>query len=56
MLVLTRKAGEKIRIGEGLDAIEITVVGVRGNRARIGVDAPGILRISRPQGASTHDQ
>ena len=44
MLVLSRKPGEKIRIG---DDIIVTVVEVRGNRVRIGIEAPedcGIVR------------
>ena len=37
MLVLTRKAGEKIVIG---DDITITILDVRGDGIRIGIDAP----------------
>ncbi len=44
MLILARKTGESIKIG---DAITIEVVSVTGNTVRIGIDAPkevGILR------------
>ena len=38
MLVLTRKPGEKIHIGFG---ITITVVEVKGNKIRLGIDCAG---------------
>jgi carbon storage regulator len=44
MLVLTRKPGEKLSIG---DDITLTVVSVRGNQIRLGIEAPahvGVLR------------
>jgi carbon storage regulator CsrA len=44
MLVLTRKAGEQIQIG---DAITITVTGVSGSCVKIGIDAPAELGIAR---------
>ncbi|MEC5150067.1 carbon storage regulator CsrA [Cryobacterium sp. GrIS_2_6] len=46
MLVLTRKPGEKILIG---DDIVITVLDVRGDSIRIGVDAPRGVRIQRDE-------
>lgn len=46
MLVLTRKAGEKILIG---DNISVMVVAVQGNRIRIGIDAPGDVKIVRSE-------
>ncbi|WEO78995.1 carbon storage regulator [Cryobacterium sp. SO2] len=46
MLVLTRKQGEKILIG---DDIVITVLEVRGDSIRLGVDAPGVSRSSGPR-------
>ena len=49
MLVLTRKAGEKVVIGEG---ITITVLEVVGNRMRIGLEAPEHVRILRGELAS----
>ncbi|MCH1440593.1 MAG: carbon storage regulator [Rubripirellula sp.] len=44
MLVLTRKADEQILIG---DDIKITLVRVRGNNVRIGIDAPRNIRVVR---------
>ena len=37
MLILTRRVGETLMIG---DAVTVTVLGVKGNQARIGVNAP----------------
>ena len=44
MLVLSRKPGEKVVIGNG---ITVTVVEVQGNRVRVGIDAPEQVRILR---------
>jgi|GEM_PF-1788803 len=44
MLVLTRKQGEKIRIG---DDIVLKVVGFAGSRVRLAFDAPSDIRILR---------
>ena len=44
MLVLTRKVGEEIVIN---DQIRVAVVLVRGNRVRLGVQAPPSVRIQR---------
>jgi carbon storage regulator len=44
MLVLSRKAGETIHIGED---IRITVATVQGNRVRIAVEAPEVVLILR---------
>lgn len=44
MLVLTRKIGETIQIGEG---IQLTVLRVKGNSVRIGIDAPSNVRVRR---------
>jgi carbon storage regulator len=46
MLVLTRKLGEKILIG---DDIVVTVLDVRGDSIRLGVDAPRGVRIQRDE-------
>jgi carbon storage regulator len=46
MLVLTRKAGEKIVIG---DDITITILEVRGDGIRIGIDAPRGIKIQREE-------
>ena len=44
MLVLTRKAGEQIRIGND---IVVTVLEVLGNKVRVGIDAPDNISIVR---------
>lgn len=46
MLVLTRKAGEQICIG---DDIVVTVRRLNGNRASIAIDAPSEVRIRRSE-------
>jgi carbon storage regulator len=46
MLVLTRKPGEKLHIG---GSITITVTGVKGNKVRIGIDAPQDVPIVRAE-------
>ena len=46
MLTLTRKAGEKIRIG---DDIEIVVREIRGRQVRIGIVAPSGLAVLREE-------
>ena len=37
MLILTRRVGETLMIG---DQVSVTVLGVKGNQVRIGVNAP----------------
>ncbi len=44
MLVLTRKLGEQITVG---DDIILKVVSVEGNRVRVGIEAPQEVRIIR---------
>ena len=46
MLVLTRHASERIRIG---DDIEILVVAVRGDKVRLGVKAPADVPVHREE-------
>ena len=46
MLVLTRRVGESICIG---DDIKITVLGLNGNQARIGITAPEDIPIYRDE-------
>jgi carbon storage regulator len=46
MLILTRKVGELIRIG---DAVTVRVLEVRGSQVRLGVDAPSEVRIFREE-------
>jgi carbon storage regulator len=44
MLVLSRKAGESLRIG---DDIQLVVVRIHKDRVRIGIEAPRDVRIAR---------
>ncbi|MCL4149423.1 UNVERIFIED_CONTAM: hypothetical protein GTU68_042867 [Idotea baltica] len=46
MLILSRKLGESIVIGED---INITVLGVTGNQIRIGIDAPKSVAVHREE-------
>jgi carbon storage regulator len=46
MLVLTRKIGERIRIG---DTVTVRVLEVRGSQVRLGVEAPPEVRIYREE-------
>ena len=46
MLVLTRKAGEAIAIG---DQISIKVLEVKGTHIRVGIEAPAGIRINREE-------
>ena len=46
MLVLTRKLGEVIRVG---DDVTVRVLEVKGNQVRLGVDAPAEVRIYREE-------
>lgn len=46
MLILTRRAGETLIIG---DDVSITVLGVKGNQVRIGVNAPKNISVHREE-------
>ncbi len=46
MLVLTRKSDESIRLGED---IKITVLEIRGNQVKLGIDAPSGVMIYREE-------
>ncbi len=53
MLVLTRKLNESIQIGED---IRITVVRIKGNTVRIGIEAPQQVRVVRGELQSMGDR
>jgi carbon storage regulator len=46
MLILTRRVGEKLVIGEN---VIVTVLGVKGNQIRIGIDAPSEIQVHREE-------
>jgi carbon storage regulator CsrA len=46
MLVLTRKVGEKIAIGQQREIL-ITIVGISGSRIRVGIEADASITVRR---------
>ncbi len=46
MLILTRREGETLNIG---DDIKITILGIKGNQVRIGIDAPKDISVHREE-------
>ncbi|NNE61826.1 MAG: carbon storage regulator CsrA [Woeseia sp.] len=46
MLILTRRAGETVMIGND---VSITVLGVKGNQVRIGINAPRDVAVHREE-------
>jgi carbon storage regulator len=46
MLILTRRVGETLMVG---DEVTVTVLGVKGNQVRIGVNAPKEVSVHREE-------
>jgi carbon storage regulator len=46
MLILTRRVGETVMIG---DDVTITVLGVKGNQVRVGINAPKHVAVHREE-------
>lgn len=46
MLILSRRMGEKLVIGEN---VTVTILSVKGNQIRIGIDAPRDVRVDREE-------
>lgn len=46
MLILTRRVGESLIIGED---VTVSVLAVKGNQVRIGIDAPKNVRVDREE-------
>ena len=46
MLILTRRVGETLMVG---DEVTVTVLGVKGNQVRIGVNAPKEVAVHRAE-------
>lgn len=46
MLILTRRVGETVMIGE---EVSITILGVKGNQVRVGINAPKNVAVHREE-------
>lgn len=46
MLILTRRVGETLMVG---DEVTVTVLGVKGNQVRLGVNAPKSVAVHREE-------
>jgi len=51
MLILTRKLGESLMIGDGNieDIVKLKILGIKGNQVRIGIDAPKEVSVHRKE-------
>jgi len=46
MLILTRRIGERICVG---DDVQVVVLGIKGNQVRVGIDAPKDVAVHREE-------
>lgn len=46
MLILTRRVGEAVMIG---DEVTVTILGVKGNQVRLGINAPKTVSVHREE-------
>jgi carbon storage regulator len=46
MLILTRRVGETVMVG---DEVTVTVLGVKGNQVRLGINAPKTVAVHREE-------
>lgn len=46
MLILTRKVGETVMVG---DNVSVTILGVKGNQVRVGINAPKDVSVHRKE-------
>lgn len=49
MLVLSRRNNESIIIGDGPDKIVVTVVEIKGDKVKMGIDAPKSVSVHRQE-------
>lgn len=49
MLVLSRKRNDEIVIGEGADQVKVMVIEIRGDKVRLGIEAPQHVPVHRKE-------